>query len=299
MSFDDIKGRAAKQFAEGPVSFFLGAGVSCSANLPKWEDLLKSLLDYPAIKEGTGIFSKDYDILIKECGCSSIITGRYIQKQYEEKGLKVEDAIFDIFYKKKHPSSSTLIKELCRLIKDNQTRVKGIITYNYDDLIEHELDAAGVKNYPVCNNNTPENIFPICHVHGIIDRNKNYNSDIVLSETEYHDIYRRAYHWSNVEQLHALQRSNCFFIGLSMMDPNLRRLLDIVQGEYGDRDSNRGNMPHFAFIRQKDVGEKLGDNAAVFRDRFEGMLKSLGVYVIWYDDYSDLPVLIKELDRLT
>ena len=63
---------------------------------------------------------------------------------------------------------------------------------------------------------------------------------IVLGEKEYHKIYQEPYNWGNIEQLHALNRNVCFFIGLSMNDPNLRRLIDgsNEDGEGGNPDAN-------------------------------------------------------------
>ena len=87
------------------------------------------------------------------------------------------------------------------------------------------------------------------HVHGIVFPKRENSSveDIVLSENDYHRVYSEVFDWSNVEQLHALSRCTCFFIGLSLNDPNLRRLLEIAQ-----RDSSK-SVRHYVFLERKSA----------------------------------------------
>ena len=102
--------------------------------------------------------------------------------------------------------------------------------YNFDDVLEQMLQAKGLINTEDFTSISKDaeikshNTLPIYHVHGIIPE-KGPTDIVVFSEEEYHNRYANSYHWSNVEQLHALSRMHCFFIGLSMSDPNLRRFL--------------------------------------------------------------------------
>ena len=110
----------------------------------------------------------------------------------------------------------------------------------------------------------------------------------MLSEYDYHNIYRESYNWSNVEQLHALDRNICFFIGLSMTDPNLRRLLDFsCQG--GDR-----GCYHYAFIKRTPLrnGEKYKQSNEQHFQQIEHQMQSLGINIIWYQRYDEIPNII-------
>ena len=278
--------KAYQVFSKGPNTLFLGAGVSMSANLPSWKELLEKLLD-KAHKKGVNFKGSHYEQLFKEGGYSSIVLGRFVQNLFNDKS-EMDAAIHQILYKKKKRITSHTIRTICKIIKKKKNLVTGVITYNYDDLIEQCLTKLKVGNYSVCDNNEPEVSFPVCHVHGLLTQKNPISSTIVLSEKEYHEIYSRAYHWSNVEQLHALQRTNCFFIGLSMNDPNLRRLLDIAKGEGSKRNTD---IRHFAFIDKDGIGESF--NTQKERDEYcnqqENILKDLGVGIIWYHDYKTLP----------
>lgn len=285
---------AHKAFLTEKVSFFLGAGVSIDAKLPGWEELMKRVIDQ-AFKDGvTTLKRDDYDSLLKECGSSSIIMGRFLQTFFDGDEEKFKTAIRKALYQGVNKQPSDLAKSICKLVKYDKENICSIITYNYDDLIEQGLKSINLDNIPVFGDIQHSTALPIYHVHGYLPQKKDYPSNIVLSEKEYHEIYRRSFHWSNVEQLHAMQRSVCFFIGLSMADPNLRRLLDIAQGEVS---GNSRDMRHFAFIREyKEVNgstetKKLED----LKKRMSEMLRDLGVAVVWYKEYSDLPVI---LDRL-
>ena len=122
---------------------------------------------------------------------------------------------------------------------------------------------------------------PVYHVHGYIAESGEH-SDLILGEQEYHDVYAESYNWGNVEQLHALCRTTCFFIGLSMADPNLRRLLDI---------SNKGSdvePAHYVFLRRIEYNIPFT----------ETIMRGFGVNCIWYDNHEDLPRILEELISL-
>ena len=160
------------------------------------------------------------------------------------------------------------------------------------------------------------NNLPIYHVHGIIPEHSNTSDRVVFSEEVYHERYRDTYHWSNVEQLHAMSRKHCFFIGLSMVDPNLRRLLDI------SRKMNATDTPsHYAFLKrtkQNDyclsnnkgcqyvqVSQSLIDKKKqkdIYNLNYivlENIFRQLGVNVIWYENHDEIPHLIEEIFDIT
>ena len=288
--------KAATAIKSEQCSFILGAGVSIDAKLPNWDDLLKRLLEKAKKDKGLTLDKDDYDCLFKDCGSSSIILGRLVSTFFNDDENEFRKAIQQALYQGDKYEPGALAMAICNLIKYKYKNksLTSIITYNYDDLIERGLKEKGLLNIPVFGNQNQSIYIPIYHVHGYLPQDDDIWSTIVLSEKEYHDIYKTAYHWSNVEQLHAMQRSVCFFIGLSMTDPNLRRLLDI---SYGERtDSEYHDIRHFAFLRKGDVSKDLkGEKATEFRRKMEDMLKGLGVAVIWYDEHKELPIILSSL----
>lgn len=285
---------AKKAFKSGPNTFFLGAGVSCSEGLPGWKALLMTVLSEAT---RTNIDEEEFEALFKANGSSSIIMGRYIRRLYNDDKQQLRNAIHNCLYKNRtyRIIKSDTIKMICELVRYNKNKVKSIITYNYDDLIEQQLANIGVPTSSVFDTHEPDGRFPVFHVHGILDQEGMKSSNIVLAEDDYHEQYRRAFMWSNVEQLHALQNNNCFFIGLSMTDPNLRRLLDFTKSE--TNNNNQRDFHCFAFLCKEDVAKDVKGNKMRFLKEQKYILENLGVRVIWYNDYKDLPNLLDKLQR--
>jgi SIR2-like domain len=83
------------------------------------------------------------------------------------------------------------------------------------------------------------NTLPIYHVHGYLPvrdpfsdyspRLRSLSDEIVLTEDHYHREAADPYSWANLVQLGAMSRSIGLTIGLSLSDPNLRRLLDAAR----------------------------------------------------------------------
>lgn len=254
------------------VSVFLGAGISASAGVATWDYLLEQL----CIKKGIAKIDSDIDCVIK---------GRYIVEEYKNSHKEIPDDFYkdirDILYA--NTKSSKLISSIAHLI--TQGNIESIISYNYDNLVEREVIQMGRSCSPIYNTVRPveQNSLYIYHVHGYVSHKDGEEggeySPIVLGEQEYHKIFQESYNWGNVEQLHALCRSTCLFIGLSMKDPNLRRLIDIsVEG-------SEVEPMHYAFLRRIEYNIPF----------MEKIMRGFGINCIWYDNYEELPNMINEL----
>lgn len=282
---NNILRKAKSDFWQNKVTFFLGAGVSQSVGGPSWEELLLKV--FKQTHKGQKINKIHIKKISNSCANSSIIIGRYIMSE----SFKNEDlakCLREKILYKNIKQGSPLIDYIGKAVETKQ--LESIITYNYDDLVETALEGNNIKVARIYSKSRHSaNEFPVYHVHGIVTQEEKYiESTPVLSESDYHNIYRESYNWSNVEQLHALDRNICFFIGLSMTDPNLRRLLDFsCQG--GDR-----GCYHYAFIQRTPLKE--GEKHKQFNDQhfqqLEQQMQSLGINIIWYQRYDEIPNMI-------
>lgn len=274
-----------KDLCNYPVSFFLGAGISMSAGMPSWDELLKSLLLDLADKE-CHLDASDFNDIKNVCNHSAIILGRYMM--YKQKNSELGTRIRRVLYDKGNPSSA-LIDAICNLIMASNT--ESVITYNYDDLIETALEEKGVATRRLFGNNRRLiGELPVYHVHGLVPYDGKIQTCPVLSEQEYHERYQEAYHWSNVEQIRALSNNTCVFIGLSMSDPNLRRLLDIA------KSSSPNEQRHYAFLKIEPLSNKSCEKKDTSNlNILDTMLQSFGINTIWYEQHDGVPILLKKI----
>ena len=120
--------------------------------------------------------------------------------------------------------------------------------------------------------------------------------DIIFSEEQYHALYNDSYNWSNIVQVSILRENTCLFIGCSLTDPNMRRLLDIA---------NKGNViKQYAILKKEEIelpkGSSINSDSYKLYQNFHiqnrnSYFNSLGIHVIWIDDFNDIPTIISKI----
>lgn len=287
---------AQNDFFEGHNTFFFGAGLGPGVGMPTWNELLDDLLNMAQQKSHSAIGSTDYKDIDQSCNHSALIIGRYIESGFADM-KEFANQMKASLYKNNPQPTSDLYKVIVEAIKTK--KVEQVITFNYDDLVETALIKKKIPVHSIFDrSHYSGSDFPVYHVHGMIPQTRAIESTPVLSEKEYHALYKESFHWSNVVQLQALSSSTCFFVGLSMNDPNLRRLLDISR--YGvNRDSATDRPCHYALLERKPLNENISD-AAKDEEHFamqEHMMADLGINIIWYDHkkYDEIPKILKRI----
>lgn len=295
----DMLGLANGAFHEGRNTFFLGAGVSMDAKLAGWNCLLENILKPIKNEPFKHINEANSDAIYSACGDSNLIMGRYIAGKNKDAQTFLGERIREVLYKDKEESH--LVNAICEAIAGGE--VDQVITYNYDDLIESKLVSLNAKFSPVSTKSVllKRGEVPIFHVHGMIPENNDFGKIKpcpVLSEKDYHTLYRDSHNWSNVTQLFALNNTTCFFIGFSMSDPNLRRLLDIARSDDGGSKTEWNRPPHFVFLRKvKLKGEAAKEVNEEHWAEQEYMMRELGLNVIWFNEFKELPDLIRRITK--
>ncbi len=313
-SEQECMAEARAEIASQKLAFFLGAGVSIDAGLPSWSKLLNRLYIAIGGKHSETAQGDALDTIRKSCFDSSIIAGRYLRQMH---GLNpcfrpFRDMLHEALWHGKLKAEPQALNAITDIIRQDRTpggrwSIEAVITYNYDDLLEQMLQRKGVAQRPIYNDNRAEyGYLPIYHVHGIIPQGRgtgNVEPTPVLGEDEYHELYKEAYHWANVEQIHALSRCCCIFVGLSLTDPNLRRLLDIVR--MMNPGSTAEKPRHYAFLYRREFRKQntsteptQGDDPTRQESHMriqESILRQLGLNVIWYDHYPELPQKLSQL----
>lgn len=306
--------------------FVLGAGISMNFGLPNWDTLLQKLMIETLEKEknASNILSKLFAEIFKP---SPLIAGRYLQKYFESNNKSFEDAVRKILYQEivRDPKSQ-LMNEIVRfcIAPGKSPNLNSIITYNFDDILEQSILASGLdlpfKSIYGLGIDVDTKELPIYHVHGYIPENEVLTEEnkITFGENVYHKQYVDIYSWNNIVQINKFRENNCLFIGTSLTDPNIRRLLDISNQQ---RTSNKGS--HF-IVKQKYKNEEvkkaleilLNQNKELLNEKSnakleldetvttlieiiesfeENDLNSFGIKTIWIDKFAEIPVILKQI----
>lgn len=279
---DHLLQKAFTQFSKGPNTFILGAGVSQDAGVPGWEELLEIMRKDLLLNKDISV--NESNAILQDASPSALVIARYLKYYSSGDNQKLVDSIHKAIYSCQLKSSQEL-EAIGDAIETG--KITEAITYNYDDLLERVLQSKGISTCSIDRSNRPyPGCFPILHVHGFIPEtriNSLYDSNVVLSEDDYHTLYRDAFHWANIEQMHALMQTTCFFIGLSLKDPSVRRLLDISFSH------GSGDPVHFAFLNRNEYEEHR---------QAEYIFHSMGINIIWFTSFDELPLLIRNIAGL-
>jgi SIR2-like domain len=118
-------------------------------------------------------------------------------------------------------------------------KLKSVVTFNFDDLVEKALALEGCTSTSVWKASDLSRIkgVPVYHPHGFLPyaRQQDEVYRVVLAEADYHTLYANPHSWSNIAFSTALLESVCLFITTSITDPNVRRVLDTAHREVPDQ----------------------------------------------------------------
>lgn len=293
-------------YNNGNLTLFCGAGISYDAGIPTWNTLLKSLLKavYDGNHDIPDIDTRLANLFQKRINVSPLILAQYLKTLL---GKKFTSTVRDTLYKDCSDLSKTVdsISELSRQ-KRNRKPLKAIITFNFDDLIEEKLTKDKIDHKSIFSEGErfKEVEIPIYHPHGFLPRKKilNNKNEIVFSEDAYHSQFIDAFSWGNLVQLNHLNNSTCLFIGISLTDPNMRRLLDV-----SIRKNGKGEKNHYIIKKRYKIEELYPESEQiktvdkkvipVLESIEEQDANNLGFNVIWINDFKEIPQILLEIGK--
>jgi len=287
-----------KALQNGRLTLVCGAGVSVGAGIPTWYQLLLKLLEFMMKK-----ISNDHSISLGDLTAddfanryapSSLIVGKYLKNNLGNDFLnEVRSALYST-----QPTSCEIIDAIADLARPQREGkpLDSIITFNFDSLIEENLSESNIQFSAIYNEGmkNTSNELPIYHVHGYLPRNGRLPKDanIVFSEDSYHSQFIEPFSWSNLIQLNKLSHNTCLFIGLSLTDPNLRRLLDVAARKNPERSLN-----HYIIKKIPNHSESNDtiDELAIFLEEQDA--NELDLNVIWVDKFDEIPRVLKDIHK--
>lgn len=292
---------------DNQLTLVCGAGVSRDSSIPDWNDLLVNILNEVFFRSielqesKPEISGKDLLPLLPQ---SNLILGKYLRLILKDEFDKMiqkhlylhynQDREFEPWVQGTEPINYALETDMMKAIvelarpKRRGKRLESIINFNFDDLIEGALTKHHIEYCSIWKEGQTHGIdeLPIYHVHGFLPNKRNFEEpNLVFSEEAYHSQFIDPYSWSNLIQLNTFSTNICLFVGLSLSDPNLRRLLDI---------SWRRNQrcKHYIIMRKALQKSRTDEIATML---FEQDANSLGLNVIWCSDFSEIPSILSSI----
>lgn len=269
------KGLLRSRIRERNISLSLGAGVSMEHGAKNWDALIEDF--YREIQSEGRI--DNIAAVQKKIGGTSIINGQLAQDILQDFMDSLYKGLYGV---SKSPSSGSvtslhyiakLASQLCQDPRFN------IITYNYDDFLEQLLTAEGVPFKTLFKEkDMPDDALCVYHPHGFLpakakkDDYPQYKKSIVFGESEYHKLYNDPLSWAMVLQQYLYRYNIYLFVGCSLTDPNLRRILENTKVKA---------KTHFALMLTDGLTKK--DQFIVHMH-----FMRIGVECIWFDGVDDL-----------
>ncbi len=285
----------SKALSRGSLTLVCGTGISIGAGVPSWQDLLMRLLQKTIIKltnNNSAFRNVNLEEFNNKYPASTLMIGKYLRDNLgNDFNKEVRDALY-----LDNPESCDILEAIVTLSRPqrNGNPLDSIITFNFDGLIEEHLERHNIRFRSIDREGlrSRSDELPIYHVHGYLPRNKRVarNYEIVFSEDTYHSQFLESFSWSNLIQLNKFSKNTCLFIGLSMTDPNLRRLLDVSSRKNPDKMLNH----YIIKAMPRTCGEMSPtDELAMFLE--EQDFNGLGLNVIWINEFSEIASILNSV----
>jgi hypothetical protein len=358
ISQQELVDRLRRAAGDQGIALYLGTGVSVKSGIPTWEGLVARMY-YAALVEANHGFYRNYQLAMARWHLEQVhepldIVARKIRAHYDASREDFVECMRTALYadfigSPEDPIADTdelennrTLRAVVDLISDSKRGsdyIKSVVTYNYDDLLEEELDPTmGQPDYSgpyeIVFRQTPrhlEHALPIYHVHGFGPRRHgsegSAREEIIFTEEQYNQIASDSWSWANIVQLRYMSSTVGLFIGLSLTDKNIRRLLDMLR-------RSPINIQHYALLPKPTEQQLSGDDiqrideiAREYHSKFsqariktadrlgtdlqrlmsnlsefdtnveEQILRELGITPYWLESFDEIHDILRQMHR--
>lgn len=267
------------------LDFVLGAGINIEYGAKDWIHLVDAL---------NNTFYKDDLKRIEEIkhyvGSELFVNGKILKTSGFDTYKMLNDEIYLLnncsSACKSFDDQSSTLYFLVDYIKNHKNTT--VITYNYDTNLEYLCKKHGVRYNSSYDDSAfmgKDSLVSIYHVHGLMPFDKfkedKYINSLIFNESDYFYLFNNPYSWNTSKQLHDFIFNTCIFVGISLTDPNMKRLLELAT-----------NYLKFNFIFMK---KENGYDEKTYRD-VTNYFFSYDLITIWLDDYAEINKWLRELN---
>jgi hypothetical protein len=305
-----------KNYRNEGVALFLGAGVSTGCKLPGWYELICRVAE-----TYWGNYARQTVDALLANGLNLPAIASILESEHKTGATFLERlraALYQDFPFREVLKTPAKRRALVTFVHTNSTMravaafcatkvsgnfganplVHSVITSNVDAVLRTYVRARYgdwlLRTIGSAKHNRRVGRIPTYYMHGFLHFDDAQAEDrkavpCVFTEGEYFDFFNRPHSVFNYTFLYLLREFHCVFIGASMQDQNIRRLLHYSVAERrGTRSDPRlSGLRHFALLRRS--GSAKNDNLT------DLSLRLLGTRILWLDTYNEIPARLAEV----
>ena len=323
MSLGHLKG----SYARHGLVLVLGAGVSVGSGLPAWDELLARVAADAGVGPDAGLVEELRQGGVSLPGIASVLQQYGGTDKFREGIRRALYRDFPFFpngisksnrgelVKHVRDKNSTLraVASLCAQRAEGEQRfspnprIRAVVSFNLDAVLQAYVYARYEKRLLRTIDRASAQAVPdrinVYHMHGFLrfdakagNRAREAPDLVVLTESDYFDRFNDPTSLFNYTFLYLLREWPCLFIGLSMQDNNIRRLLHFSRDERGAalKSERRTAEPdaselrrHFAILKRSESSRL--DSAV------EDALGMLGTHALWVDDHGEIGPRLRDV----
>lgn len=295
-----------EQHRAGRLGFLVGAGLSVPIGLPGWAAFNEALLQNAIGRHSPGgaaqarALSRAYLALLQGQSLAAVDLVR--QRVGADFHVVLRAAMYEREQLRKFQPTEVHYA-LARLALESEPPYPCLHTTNYDDLLELTIaNMIGKRPRAVHATRRSSADGPrVVHLHGYFPfdfpgaaEEKRLAAELVASDLDYHRLSNDHAAWTNRELMTLLDSRSVLIVGMSLTDPNVRRLLAYLS----EHRKSRGEAhDHFVILQQRPptldaeqqrAAELLDDDEYDFWD-------GQGVKILRLSSWSGLNYLLRRI----
>jgi hypothetical protein len=295
------------QHRAGRLGFLVGGGLSVPIGLPSWSAFNEALLEHAMGRHSPGgagearALSHAYLSLLQGQSLAAVDLVR--QRVGSDFHIVLRGALYEREQLRKfQPTEVHYALAQLALIGDPPS-YPCLHTTNYDDLLELALgEVAGRAPRVVHAGRRSTTDGPrVIHLHGYFPyaqptaaHEKRLAADLVASDLDYHRLSNEHTAWTNRELLNLLDARSVLVVGMSLTDPNVRRLLAYLSEHKKAHDDAHD---HFVILQHRPpLGTPEQQRAAAMLDEDESdFWRQQGVKILRLTSWDGLNYVLRRI----
>jgi hypothetical protein len=302
----DVLREVREAHRAGRLGFLVGAGLSVPIGLPGWnafnEALLEKTLDRhtPGGAQHTKALGKAYLELMQGQSLAAVDLVRL--RAGNDFHVVLRGALYEREQLRKFQPTEVHYA-LCKLALESHPPFPVLHTTNYDDLLELAMhNTLGRRPRPVHASGRAAADGPrVVHLHGYfpydplpVTTEKRLAHELVLSDLDYHHLSNDHTAWTNRELLSLLDSRSVLIVGMSLTDPNVRRVLAYLSEHHKRKEDGHD---HFVILQHRPPGPNdIASRAAQMLDEDEhGFWDGQGVKILRLASWDGLNYVLRRI----